>query len=98
MDAPPKKAVAVVRSWASPIKKARKLPRQTLHTQMRALFDGTLENYLHLLAVHETKGPGKTALDKRRKLLRQQWEEEYQSFRPLSMGPAKLVAACCRGA
>ena len=28
----------------------------------------------------------------------QQWQEEYESFRPLSMGPAKLVAACCRGA
>ena len=97
MDAPPKKALGIVRSWGTGIeKKQRKMPPQTLHTQMRALCNGTVEHYLHLLAVHETKGPDKTALDKARKLLRQQWQDDYESNRPLDFGPKKLIPMCAR--
>lgn len=97
MDAPPKKHIAIVRSWGTGIeKKPRKLPVKTVETQIRALCDGTVENYLHLLAVHETRGAGITELDKARKLLRQQWQNDYENNRPLSFGPGKLIPMCAR--
>ena len=77
-------------------KKPRKLPIKTVETQIRALCDGTVENYLHLLAVHETRGAGITELDKARKLLRQQWQDDYENNRPLSFGPGKLIPMCAR--